>query len=483
MNLKQEAAKGIVWKFIENGGTQAIQFISGIYIARILSPDDYGLVGMMAIFLGISQSFIDSGFRATLIQKGKEITPDHYNVVFLFNLVISCIFYLLIFVGAPYIADFYHEPQLILVARIFGLNLIFVSLGIIHQTIFEKKIKFRTLSKIRLVAVSLSALTGIIAAKMGFGVWALIVMSLLETAITTIILWIINRWYPSFRFNFNVFKELYSKSIQIFFAGILTTISDNLYTMMIGKYFSTADVGFFSQGKKLQRRINVLINNSFQSVMYPVQSLMKDDIPRLKNTVRRNVNLTAFFTFPCLIGLIAIAKPFVLIALTEKWAPSVYFIQVLSVAGILSMLKSPISSYIKPMGKFNLVLVFSVLRNVFFIAFLFIGILFKVQLKVLVLGIIISEITGFLWILFYAKRIINYKLKEIIEDFISPLIFSIVMGIVIFFIGEMFAVTLMVLIMQVLIGCLIYLFLTYIFNRLLYKEMKEILNKMIKIKS
>ena len=250
-NLKEKAAKGLVWKFVEQGGTQLIQFVSGIYIARILSPEDYGLVGMMAIFLGISQFFIDSGFRSTLIQKGNDVTNDDYNVVFLFNLFVSIFFYLLIFFGAPLIADFYGEPRLLGVARILGLNLIFISLGIINQTILEKKLNFRTLTKVRLISILFSVVLGIVLAVKNYGVWSLVVMAVLENIVRTALVWIINRWIPNFTFNINTFKELYSNGIKIFIAGISNNISNNLYSLIIGKYFTVQDVGFFSQVPKV----------------------------------------------------------------------------------------------------------------------------------------------------------------------------------------------------------------------------------------
>ncbi|MFB6343395.1 lipopolysaccharide biosynthesis protein [Saccharicrinis sp. FJH62] len=474
-NLKQKAAKGMVWKLIGNGGTQAIQFFSGIYIARILSPNDYGLVGMMAIFLGISQVFIDSGFRATLIQKGNNITHDHYNVVFIFNLVVSIAFYLAIFFGAPFIADFYGEPQLLMIARILGLNLIFISLGLIHQTILEKSLKFRSLAKARLSAILVSTICGIVIAILGFGVWSLVIMNLLLNLVYTIIVWVINRWSPSISFDFKIFKELFKKSIQIFSSGILNAISNNIYSLVIGKLFSTADVGFFSQGEKLQKRISSFIGSTFQGVMYPVQSLMQDDIPRLKNAVRRNVSLTSLVSLPALVGLIAIARPFVLVTLTEKWAPSIYFLQLLSLAGIISTLKAPLNSYILALGKFDLALLFSVLRNSIFLALLFVGIFIKVDLKILVLGIIIAELLGFFWAFYYAKKIIGYTIKEFVNDIFLALIFAIFMGFGVYILGEAFKISILLLLVQVISGAVIYLFLNLIFNQKLYVEIKDMI--------
>ncbi len=473
-DLKQKAAKGIVWKFIENGGTQGVQFISGIYIARILSPDDYGLIGMMAIFLGISQVFIDSGFRATLIQRGRNITHDHFNVVFMFNLFVSCFFYLFIFLGAPYIAKFYNEPELVQIARVLGLNLIFVSLGIIHQTILEKNLKFRTLSKINLVAVIISVVAGIVLAKMGLGYWALIIMTLLQSATFSITIWFINNWTPSLGFNIQVFKQLFKKSMQVFTAGIIGTIGNNIYLVLIGKNFTTNDVGFFSQGQKLQNRVGNLITTSMQTVLYPVQSLMQDDIPRLKNAVRKNVVYTTFISLPAIIGFVAIAKPFVLISLTEKWLPSVYYLQILSIATVFSTIKVPINSYIRALGRFEIGLRFSILRNSICILLVFIGVALNVKLKLLVLGLPLTEFIGLSWVFYYAKRIINYNVGEIFSDVLPALLTATLMGVLIIIMESFLELNFFTLLLQVVSGCIAYVVLNYICNRKVIIEIKEL---------
>ncbi len=473
-NLKQKAAKGLVWKFIEQGGTQLIQFVSGIYIARILSPEDYGLVGMMAIFLGISQLFIDSGFRSTLIQKGNDVTNDDYNVVFLFNLFVSIFFYILIFLGAPLIADFYGEPRLLWVARILGLNLIFISLGIINQTILEKRLNFRTLTKVRLISIIFSVVLGIILAVRNYGVWSLVAMAVSENIVRTMLVWFINRWIPSWTFKIDTFKELYSNGIKIFLAGISNNISNNLYSLIIGKYFTVQDVGFFSQGKKLQKRIGDFINSSIQGVMYPVQSLMKDDITRLKNSVRKNVALTTLMTFPAGIGMIAIAFPFIQLFLTEKWLSSVYYLQVLSFAGILFSLRSSLSSFLMPLGKFTIVLWFGIFNSIFLIVLVLLGLILNVSLEQLVLGKVIQEGVGFCVMIYFSQKYIAYGAIEILKDFSPALTFSLLMGVVVYLVNVLFPISFMTLFLQIVLGGGLYILLNFIFNKKMFEEIVQI---------
>lgn len=469
-NLKQKAAKGIMWKFLDQGGTQVIQFVSGIYIARILSPDDYGLIGMMAVFLGISMAFINSGFKSTLIQKGSSVTQDDFNVVFYFNIVVSLLFYFLIYWSASYIAFFYDEQRLVLIARIISLDLILKSLGMVHQVIYEKKINFKTLTKINLIAILISVFSGIGFAITGFGVWALVAMLISDSMVRTILLWIINKWRPTFTFNYNAFRTLFAIGSKLLFSGILNQISTNIYSIVIGKFFTVTDVGFYSQALKLQRRVGDTIQSSIQSTLFPVQSLIKDDVPRLKNTVRTNVKFTTFLTFPAIIGLMVIAEPFIRLFLTDKWLPSVTYLQILSVAGLFTVITSAIASFIIPLGKFNFTVRFSIFSNILFVLIIAIGIFFKVNLNLLVAGKVLQSFIVLVINTYYSKQFINYRLKDILIDIAPATITSVVMGVVVYTIGGMFSINYGVLILQIVIGSCIYILLNLIFNKAIMKE-------------
>ena len=480
-NLKERAAKGILWKFLDHGGAQIIQFISGIYIARILSPEDYGLVGMLAIFLGISQMFIDSGFKATLIQKGKEITQIDYNVVFFFNVLVSVVFYIFIYWGAPSISEFYNEPRLINVARILGLNLILMSLGMIHQVIFEKRLNFKTVAKIRILSTLISVVIGVIASIKGIGVWALVLMMISESFIKTLFLWLINKWKPTLNVDISSFKSLFSIGSKLMFAGLLQQISNNIFSLIIGKVFTTADVGFYSQGRKLQQRIGDAITFSIQGVLFPVQSLLKDDLPRLKNAVRKNVKISAFISFPTVIGLVAVAKPFVVVALTEKWLPSVDFIYLLSIAGLFYMIWAGIQSYALPLKKINYIVRFTAFSNLLLVLIIVVGTLLKFDLKMLVAGKILQEFIVLIITVYFSKKFIDYRMNEVIKDIISSALISIIMGAIIYIIGNQLGISLLSLLLQVIFGLGLYLILSYFFNRTILIELISFLKKMLKI--
>jgi len=469
-NLKQKAITGVIWKFLEQGGTQLIQFLAGIYIARILSPDDYGLIGMMAIFLGISIVFIDSGFRSTLIQKGNSVTQADYNTIFYFNLSVSVFFYILIYWGAPSIAQFYDEPRLTIVARIIGINLILMSLGMIHQIIFEKKINFKTISKINLIATFISACSGIILAVMGFGVWALVSMFLVESLIRSMLLWIINKWRPNLEFSLVSLKTLLPMGSKLLFAGILNQFSQNIFSLAIGKLFTTGDVGFYSQAKKLQQRIGDIITYSIQGVLLPVQSLLKEDIPRLKNAVQTNVKITSLIAFPAIFGLMAVARPFIILALTDKWLPSVYYVYILSISGFFFVLSSAIGSYLLPIGKVNFIVKIGIFSNILLLVLIALGVLMKVDLKLLILGKALQEFLVFIVTVYYANRFIKYRFIEVMKDIAPVTLLSLFMGAFVFYLGEIFGTSILVLGLQVFCGIGLYVIGNYIFNRKLFTE-------------
>lgn len=471
-NLKDQAARGILWKFLEQGGTQLIQFVSGIYIARILSPDDYGLIGMMAIFLAISRVFIDSGLKAILIQNGENTTQDEYTVVFYFNIFVSILFYLLIFFFAPNISSFYNEPRITIVARAIGLSLILEASSIVQQTLLEKKIKFNVIARLNLVSIILSSGIGIYLAEINGSYWALIAMVFTEKVFRLSLLIYTVRWKPSLSFNFEIFKSIFLKGSKLIISGSLNQASQNAFSLIVGRYFTTQDVGFFSQARKLQQRIGDFITLSIQGVMFPVQSLIIDDLPRLKNAIRANTKLTVLTAFPAIIGFMAIAKPFVLILLTSKWLPSVIYIHILSLAGIFFALRTAISSYLLPLGKLNLIVRLSIITNILLWIIIAAIVILKADLVYLIAGKALFEFILLILHVILAERIIKYRFLEFFKDSFPALVYSSATGILVYWIGIKLGTTFSVMIFQVITGILSYGLLIRIFDHTYFNELK-----------
>lgn len=481
--LKQKAIKGILWNFLGKGGTQVIQFIFGILIARILVPEDYGLIGMLSIFLIISQMFISSGFSTALVQKGNSITQKDYSTIFYFNLIAGLFLYSVLFYFAPHISSFYNEPRLILLTRVIGLNLIILSLGMIQNTIYIKKINFKTTAKITLISILFSSVLGLYMATKGYGFWSLAVMILSENLFRTILLWYYSRWRPSLVFSITSFKNLFSFGSNLLLAGLFNRLGNNIYSMVIGKYYSTIDVGYFSQAKKIQERTGMLVTQSIQSVLFPTLSLIKDEASRFHNSIRANVKATTFMVFPMIFGLIAISEPFVRLLLTEKWLPSVVYIQLLSVGGIFYTLSRINYDVCIVLGRAKFYMKYTIASNIILIGIISFCLLIEVNLFYLIVGKIVWQFFDFIFFFIFIKSKIKYKLREYISDFLPSMIVSVMMGTIVYFIGYYFGYSWSILIIQVFCGILLFVLLSLLLNKKLITEMFRIIFSAIKSNS
>ena len=464
-NIKEKAVKGIFWSFFDRGGSQAIQFLIGIYIARILTPEDYGLVGMLSIFLVVSNIFTDSGFGQALIQQGKKTTRKDFSSVFYFNITVSILLYLILYFCSPLIAAFYNEPRLILLLRVLGLNIPVLSFGLIQNTIIVKNIRFSTLTKINLLSIVVASVGGIIMAKKGAGVWALAELMLAQSFLKTVLLWFVNRWRPSFEFSISSIRQLFSFGSRLLISGTIQQLNKNLFSLIIGKFYSVVDVGYYSQSLKMNDRVSNTITQSIQAVLFPTHSLIKDNLSRFKNAVRTNVKTTTFIIFPVLTGLIAIAHPFIELTLTVKWLPSVIYLQLLALSGIFFTLTRINRAALAVFGKVDVLLKFTLYSNLVLVVMIFIMVYFKVNLTALISGQVVWQFLDFFFFFIYFQGYINYKFSEYFRDVLPALVIAFVMGMVTYTIGQSTKVSWESLFLQIFLGIILYGLLSYFFNR------------------
>jgi len=304
----------------------------------------------------------------------------------------------------------------------------------------------------------------------GFGVWALVAMPLSENLIRTLLLWIINKWRPNFSVSVRSFKELYSVGSKLLFIGILTLVNQNFIPIVIGKLFTISDVGFFSQAQRFQGKVTEFISTPIQGVTLSVQSIIKDDFPRLKNAVRTNVKITALFSFPAIIGFMIIGEPFIKIFLTDKWMPSLFYLQMISLAAVILVLRSATSSYVFPIGKINFMVRMTIFSNVVFLAFLGAVLLFNLGLKILVASTVLHELVVFVVYFYFSRPLIGYKFREVFMDVLPATAFSIIMGILVYLIQIQFGINLIIFFIQIFVGAITYLLLNYLFNKKMFNE-------------
>jgi O-antigen/teichoic acid export membrane protein len=419
-SLKQKATHGVLWSFVDQIATQGISFLIGIILARILSPSDYGLIGMLSIFMAIAQSFIDSGFSSALVQKTDRTETD-FSTVFYFNLGIGFLFYLLLFITSPWIANFYGIPLLEPITKVFALNFVISALSIVHRTKLLIKVDFKTQMKISIISVVISGSIGITLAYKGFGVWALVSQSLVAAVCQTILFWFFTKWKPLFVFSKESFDRLFRYGSKLLASGLLYTIYLNIYTIVIGKLFSASDLGYYSRAKQLESLPAENLTTVLMRVSFPILCSIQDDNARFIGACRKLIRNTSFITFPSMFLLISIAKPLVILLLTKKWLPAVDLFQILCFAGMWYPINAINNTILRAKGRSDLFLRLEVWKTIVGTVILIISIPFG--LKSLVVG---QAFTSFICLFinaYYTGRYINYGIARQLMD-ISIFVFS-----------------------------------------------------------
>ena len=418
--LKEKTAKGLFWGGISTFLQQIIGMVFGIVIARILNPDDYGLVAMLAIFSAIANTIMDSGFTTALINK-KTIRHEDYNAVFWFSAFCGIIIYVILFLLAPFIAKFYNQSVLTNLSRVLFLSFLFSSLGIAHNALLFKQLKVKQRGIIDIAAVSVSGLIGLILALSGFAFWGLAIQAVSQSLTSTILRWYFSKWKPSLSFDFSPIKEMFGFSSKILFNNILGQISTNIFSVLLGKYYTVTDTGYYGQGNKWMYLGNSVIVGMIQNVAQPVLVEVIEEKVRQKNVFRKMLRFGAFISFPAMFGLALVAKEFILITLGLKWIKSVEYIQLLSIMGAFNFISVLYTNILYTYGKSSLILISSTIIYFFYI--LLALLLASFGIYYLVLGGVFYSIivTVFVWC-FISRKIIRVSLGDLLKD-ISPYLF------------------------------------------------------------
>ena len=327
-SLKQKTLKGASWSFVEQVFTRGVNFLIGIILARLLSPTDYGLVGMMGIFIAVAQLFVDGGLASALIRTKNPSDAD-FSTVYIINLTLSVVFYAILFFSAPLIADFYAEPQLKPLLRGVALILVICSLSSIHGTLLTIRVDFKTKTIISLASSILSGGIGIYCAYKGMGAWALVAQSVASATVVTALTLAFVRWMPRMVFSKESFKRLFSYSSKLLAASVISTVYDNAYPSVIGKRFGSADTGLFTRAGQFPGMANSTVTSALNRVAFPVLSQIQDDNERLLSVYEKYIQLSCFLIFPLLLWLCGSARPLVSFLLTDKWLECVPLMQIL----------------------------------------------------------------------------------------------------------------------------------------------------------
>ncbi|MEG0518868.1 MAG: lipopolysaccharide biosynthesis protein [Bacteroidales bacterium] len=406
-SLKSGTAKGVIWSAVERFSVQGANFILGIMIASLLTPGDYGLIAMLAIFMALSQTFIDGGFANALIQK-KDRTDVDYSTVFYFNVLLSVVVYLLIYVSAPLISKFYESPELTLIARVIGITLVINSFGIVQQAIITIALDFRKQAIASLSAVLISGIIGIYMAYNGYGVWALVIQSIINNIIRVCVLWFFAKWRPGFMFSMKSFKELFEFGSKLLLSSIIHTVYTNLYTLVIGKKFAAAELGYYSRASSLALFPSYNFTSIIERAIYPVLCKRQNDLEALNESFLKYMTMACFIIFPIMVGIAVLARPLIACILNESWMDTVPLLQILCIAFMWDPVMRMNHSVINAKGRSDYFLYAEIIKKITGMIILLITI--PLGVKIMCAGLILYAFCDMLIIIYYNKKVTNLGL-------------------------------------------------------------------------
>ena len=425
----------MVWTALQRYSIMFIQFISGIILARLLTPYDYGCIGMLSIFMMLAETFIDGGFGSALIQK-KRPTQEDYSTIFFWNLFMAVILYVVLYACAPVIARFYKIPLLIKVLRVQGVVLFIYAFNIIQRNQLRKNLNFKVLSIISLTSAAIALGVTIVLAYKGFGVWALVTQHILVAAIPAIAFWFIVKWRPILVFSWKSFKELFSFGFYMFLIHLINQFSTQLQGLLIGRFYNASTLGYYSKALKTEGLASHSVSSVMTQVTFPLYAEMQDNKQALAGVIKRITMTLSYFSFPLLFILLLVAKPLFVILYSERWLPSVPYFQVLCIAGLASCLQAVNLQSISAIGKSKTNFIWTIIKRTIGIGAVLVGLLFF-GMKGLLAGVIFNFWFSYLVNISLVSKYIGYKWYQQIKDLLPVGIVSFVIAAICYLVGNL----------------------------------------------
>lgn len=456
-SLKKKTLSGLLWSFGDLMGNQGSQFIIQIILARMLLPEDFGLIGMIIIFVAISNSISDSGFTQALIREQK-VTQTDYSTVFYFNIGVSMFIYTVLYLTAPLISSFYAQPELTGLIRVLSLGVIINSFAIIPRAMFTKEVNFKVQAKANLAASIISGFFAVGAAFSGLGVWSLVIRQLSMGGMQSIFLSFSRKWMPSMVFSLESFKRLFRFGWKLLVSGLIDTIYTNIFFLIIGKQYSAKSLGFYTNASKFSDVAAQTLTASLQRVTYPVLSSLQNDENRLKQAFRKIIKLSGFIIFPVMAGIAAIAEPLIHLVLGEQWAGMVVYFQFLCIAGMLYPIHAINLNILQVRGRSDLFLYLEIAKVTVLSLLIVLVLWFKLGIMGLVAVIVINSYVALYFNTYFSAREISYSIKEQVKDLFPMYLISLAMGIAVYIGGEyLFESNLLKLLFQISLGIILYI--------------------------
>ncbi|WP_435254327.1 lipopolysaccharide biosynthesis protein [Tenacibaculum sp. A30] len=463
MSLKNKTIIGVFWGAVEKFLGYGIQFFFNIILARLLTPEDFGVIGLLVVFTALSQVITDSGFSQALIRK-EEVTQEEYSSIFFLNIFLGCLLYSLLFIGAPFIADFYNYPKLSNISRIVFLIIIVNSFGVVLNAIIVREINFKVLAKRTILSNLLSGIIGVFFAYKGFGVWSLVIQLVLSAFFKIILLWQFTNWRPSLYFKLSPIKEMFSFSFYIMLSKALDVLASNLQILLIGKFYSKKDLGYYTQAYTLESMPATTITTVVKNVTYPSISKIKDDINQVKNAYRKVITISCFVVFPLMAILMLTGDLIIPLLLSNKWEPSIQYFKPLCLIGAVFPLYSIGMNLFMVTGNTKKLFKVSMTKRVITILFIVISVSYGIY--ALVWGQIVAAIINSIITMYYSGKEINYTFKEQLKDISKIFLVSLTMFLSILLAKKYILIVndFYVLVSSSLIGLIVYVLLSKLFK-------------------
>lgn len=475
-SLKNKAVKGAGWSAIDNIVGSGVTFVVGIILARLLTPDDYGLIGILLIFITISETIVDSGFSNALIRKQNANETD-YSTAFFTNMAVSLILAIGLFGSAGFIADFFNREELILLTQAMSVVIVINALSLVQKARLTKSINFKTQTKVSFWSSIISGVFGIVLAYLGIGVWALVAQQLSAAALRTVLFWHVNKWIPRFIYSIDSFKEMWNFGWKLLFAGLINNLEKEIYKVVIGKYYVPETLGLYTRAKQFMNIFTSNLTNVVGRVSYPVLSTIQDNDELLKAGYRKVIKTTMFLSCVCVFGLASISKSLIFVLLGEKWMDCVPFLQIICFSGVMYPLQNINLNILLVKNRTDLNLKLKIVKSILIFIPLYLGV--AVGIYAMILGSVVNSYICFFINSYYSGPLLNYSSFDQIKDILPSFAVAFTVAIPVFLIGYLPVSPYVLLPIQILCALVIFYCVSEKIKLPEYLELKGIVIKFL----
>lgn len=469
MAKKNKIVNGLIWNYVERFSKEGVSLLISIVLANLLTPEQFGAIAILNVFISFSNVLIVTGFSTSLIQK-KEINKTDISSVFYCSFAISMVLYILLFIFSPYIASYYEMPELRNVLRVIAIVLPIGSYNSIQVALVTRELKFKLIFISSIIAVIFSGTAGIVAAYLGLGIWALVIQTVSSTLVSCIVLRIVYKWHPSLSFSLIGLKQLFSFGWKVTVSSLVDTLYNDIFSLVIGKKYSATDLAFYNRGQQFPHLLSRNVTSSISTVMLPVYSQLQDDKAAVKAAVRKSISLCSFVMFPLIFGLLACSKPIILLLYTEKWAESIPYMQLFCIAFLFYPINIANTQALNGMGRSDLFLKINVIKKLLGLGALVLSVPFGV--KAIAIGYASTSFINVAINIFPNRKLLSYGFFEQFKDIFSSLALGVAMCLICMLLVKVINSNILLLASQILTGIIVYIGGAFIFK---VKPLQELL--------